>query len=109
MEPVQNINQLNDLIREKPAVIAYFYNDDCAPCISLRPKIEELVSDHFPKIDLVWINSKSTPEIPAAFTIFTNPTILIFFDGKEFKRYSKYVSVDELHGVIERYYGLIFD
>lgn len=92
-----------------PAVLVYFYNDDCAPCISLRPKVESLVKTEFPKMDLFWVNSKATPDIPAAHGIFANPSILVFFEGKEFRRFSKYVSTDELRQAIARYYTLLFD
>lgn len=105
---INNLEVLNNLIAEELGVIAYFYNDDCPPCISLRPKVEKLVAACFPKMKLAWINSKKTPEIPAAYQIFANPTILLFFDGKETRRYSKYVSVDELEESIDRYYKLIF-
>jgi hypothetical protein len=33
---------------------------------------------------------------------------VIFFDGKETFRVSKYISIDELAGRIGRYYDLIF-
>ena len=90
------------------AVVLYFYNDNCAPCISLRPKVEKLVADKFPMIHLLWINSLVNPEIPANFGVFANPAILLFFEGKEFKRFSKYISIDELSDSISRYYSLVF-
>ena len=108
MKEIQNIEELQSLINEQLAVLIYFYNDDCPPCFSLRPKVEKLVSDQFSKMHLMWVNSKTTPDIPASFTIFSNPTILLFFDGKETRRFSKYISMDELSESIDRYYKLIF-
>lgn len=109
MSTIFNLDELVQLIQQETAVIIYFYNDDCPPCISLRPKVEELISNTFQKMRLVWVNSKNYPKIPANYNVFANPTILIFFEGKEFKRFSKYVSISELELVIERYYNLIFD
>ncbi|MCB2219817.1 MAG: thioredoxin family protein [Bacteroidetes bacterium] len=108
MESIQTKEQVQQVIHDEIGVLLYFYNDDCAPCISLRPKVESLLANRFPKMKLIWVNSKTTPDIPASHHVFANPTILIFFDGKEFKRFSKYVSVDELEEAIERYYALIF-
>ena len=108
MEEVFELANLQQILDKKLGVIAYFYNDDCPPCISLRPKVEKLVQEKFPKMKLLWVNSKKHPEIPAAYQIFTNPTILLFFDGKETRRFSKYVSIIELEESIERYYNLIF-
>lgn len=108
MEKIIELADLQKQLKDDLGVIAYFYNDDCPPCISLRPKVEKLVEESFPKMKLAWINSKNTPEIPAAYQIFANPTILLFFDGKETRRFSKYVSIIELEEAIDRYYKLIF-
>ena len=108
METTLNAATVSQLISEEVGVLLYFYNDDCAPCISLRPKVEVLMQKRFPKMKVLWVNSKTTPEIPASYSVFANPTILVFFDGKEFKRFSKYVSVNELEASIERYYSLAF-
>ena len=108
MEQVKNLDELHKITINNPGVIAYFYNDDCPPCISLRPKVQDLVKENFPEMKIIWVNSKQSPEIPASFGIFANPTILLFFDGKETRRFSKYVSVNELENVISRYYNMIF-
>lgn len=110
-ETMSNFSELKKLIQfvnDQTAVIVYFYNDDCPPCISLRPKVEHLIKNSFPKMKLVWVNSKNHPEIPANYNVFANPTILVFFEGKEFKRFSKYVSISELEHAIDRYYKLVF-
>jgi len=108
MEEIIELTILQQVLESELGVIAYFYNDDCPPCISLRPKVDKLVNENFPNMKVVWINSKNTPQIPAAYQIFANPTILLFFDGKETRRFSKYVSIIELEESIERYYKLAF-
>ena len=105
---INNLDVLQQHIAEKPAALAYFYNDNCAPCLSLRPKIIELINKEFPKIELLFINSINR-DIPAHYGVYDNPTLLVFFDRKEYIRESKYVSVAQLHNSIERYYNLMFD
>lgn len=108
---MSNFSELNELVKflnEQTAVIVYFYNDDCPPCISLRPKVEQLIEGTFPKMNMVWVNSKNHPEVPANYNVFANSTILVYFEGKEFKRFSKYISISELEQAIERYYKLVF-
>jgi len=107
-QEIGNIEQLLETIKSENAVLLYFYNDDCPPCLSLRPKVEALLDNSFPEMKLVFVNSKSHPEIPASYGVFANPTLIIFFDGKEFKRFSKYISTSELHQAIKRYYNIIF-
>ena len=100
---------LQDSIDKNPAVIIYFYSDKCAPCISLRPKVKKLINDEFPKINLQFVNAETSPEITGSFGIFSNPTIIVFFDGKEYRRYSKYISMNELSVDIERVYNILFE
>ncbi|MCD4665332.1 MAG: thioredoxin family protein [Bacteroidales bacterium] len=105
---ITDFSALQSTIKKEKAALAYFYNDDCPPCISLRPKVENLINSEFPEMKISWVNSKNNPEIPAHFGIFANPTILIFFEDKEFKRFSKYMSIAELSKSINRYYNMIF-
>ncbi len=109
MNEISHLDELVQIVKQETAVVIYYYNNDCPPCISLRPKVEGLISNTFQKMKLLWVNSKNHPKIPAHYSVFANPTILIFFEGKEFKRFSKYVSISELEQTIERYYNLIFE
>jgi thioredoxin 1 len=99
---------LDQLIGITPALLLYFYNDSCAPCVALRPKVEAMMMEDFPKMDYAWINAAQFPELVASNGVFASPTIVVFFDGKENFRVSKYISIDELAGRIGRYYGMLF-
>ena len=104
---ISTLEELQNIITDKPAVLAYFYNDNCAPCLSLRPKIIEMQEENFPKLELYFVNSAKT-DIPANYGVYDNPTLLIFFDKKEYIRVSKYVSTAQLSEQIKRYYDMIF-
>lgn len=105
---LNQLSQLQDRISNDEALMAYFYSDNCAPCISLRPKVKELIERDFPKMKLYFINSEKFPEITATYGIFSNPTLLVFFDRKEYIRKSKYVSIPELKQSMERLYDMMF-
>lgn len=105
---IGNMPEIQENIKNEMALIIYFYNDDCPPCLSLRPKVEVLIEKEYPEMKLIFVNSKNHPEIPASFGIFSNPTLLVYFDGKESKRFSKYISTSELSQSIDRYYNMIF-
>ncbi len=104
---ISSLEELQELVVNKLAILAYFYNDNCAPCKSLRPKIIEMQEAKFPKMELHFINSAKT-EIPAHYGVYDNPTLLIFFDRKEYIRESKYVSTAALSEKIQRYYDMVF-
>ncbi len=101
--------EIQTLIKENEAVLIYFSTNHCAPCLSLRPKVANLLQTKFPKMKMEFIDAESSLEITGHFNVFASPTILLLFDGKECRRFSKYVSVAELEESIERYYTMIFD
>jgi thiol-disulfide isomerase/thioredoxin len=102
------IQDIEKLIKDKASVMLYFYNDNCAPCKILRPKVQELVQDNFPKIEFRLINAEQFPVTSAQYGVFASPSLLVFFEGKEYIRESKNVSISELHDKIERIYALVF-
>lgn len=105
---LSQLSQLQEAINNDEAFIAYFYSDNCAPCISLRPKVKEMIENDYTKMNLYFINSEKYPEMRSEFGIFSNPTLLVFFDGKEYLRKSKYVSIPELKQGIQRLYDMMF-
>lgn len=106
---INELTDLSNLIAKEKAILLYFYNDDCAPCVVLRPKVEHLMVSFFPRMKLLFVNSKHDPKIPASYGAYASPTLMIFFEGKEFMRFSKYISITELEAAIRKYYNLLFE
>jgi len=102
------ITEIQSLISDNTAVLLYFYNDTCAPCKVLRPKVQEMAKADFPKMEFRLINAEQYPATSAQYGVFASPTLLVFFEGKEYIRESKNISINELHDKIDRYYQMIF-
>jgi thiol-disulfide isomerase/thioredoxin len=102
------ITEIESLIADNTAVMLYFYNDNCAPCKILRPKVQELIQVDFPNIEFRLINAEQFPATSAQYGVFASPTLLVFFEGKEYIRESKNISISELHDKIERIYNMVF-
>jgi len=108
---IYEISDNKELVRAieySQALIIYFYNNNCAPCRSLRPKIQQLIEIHFPEMGLVYVNSQLNPQINSAYGVYTNPTLLIMFEGNEHSRESKFLSILGLKEKIQRPYDLVF-
>ena len=43
---------LEQKVAETKGLLVYFKNDNCAPCLVLRPKVAKLVEQEFPKMEL---------------------------------------------------------
>ena len=105
MTPAQ---ELRARVQSEPAILIYFKNDNCAPCLVLRPKVKELLDELFPKIEMIVVDSVEQPEFAGEFQVYANPTLLVFFDGKEYIRKSKFVAIPELKAEIGRLYQMMF-
>ena len=106
---LETAEQVEQKIKDNPAVMIYFYHDKCAPCLSLRPKVVELICDSYPKITIYFVNSQKHLDIAAKYNSFSNPTIILFFEGKEYRRMSKYVAIPQLSEEIRKPYFLLFE
>ncbi|MBK9292358.1 MAG: thioredoxin family protein [Bacteroidetes bacterium] len=105
---MMTVETLKALPHRHEALLIYFYHDQCAPCLSLRPKVKSLVEERFPKIALEFVDALAYPELPASMGVFGFPTLILFLEGAEFGRWSKFVSVAQLEEQIERPYQLLF-
>ena len=109
---IQNINTLDefqDITKNNPGVLVYFSHEKCNVCKVLKPKILNMLTEYFPKIKMYYSDTELFPEIAAQNSIFTVPTIVIYFDNKEFIRKSRNIGVDELKKELERPYNLMFN
>jgi len=103
---IDSAEALKELIMKAENLLVYFFNNDCAPCLALRPKVEKLIAERFPQMDLIYIDAKEFPELISEYQAYSFPVLIFFFEGKEYLRYSKYVSLAELDDTIGRIYDL---
>ena len=89
-------------ISESNLILVYFSQPECIVCQSLRPKIEALVSDQ-PGVQFQYVDLLTFPVLRGQYLIFTVPTIILFYLGKEVKRWSRFMSVGEIEQELKRY------
>jgi len=109
METIQSIQQFEQILTDQDAVLAYFSTEACNVCKVLKPKVIEMVSESFPLVKMVYIQSDKLPELAAQNRVFAAPTVVIFFAGRETIRKSRAFGVDELRSEIQRPYSMMFE
>ncbi len=93
---------------EEPALLAYFSTETCNVCKVLKPKVADLIQASFPEIKMVYIQTDKLPEVAAQNQVFAVPTLLVYFEGREYIRKSRNIGIGELEREIERPYSMIF-
>lgn len=105
---IASFEEFLKLKKEEPALLAYFSTEACNVCKVLKPKVAELIQSEFSKIKLVYIQSDRLPEVAAQNQVFAAPTIIVYFDGREYIRKSRNIGIGELQIEIERPYSMMF-
>lgn len=106
---IKSLEEFLNLKDNEPALLAYFSTEFCNVCKVLKPKVAELIAEKFPQIKMVYIQSDKFPDISAQNQIFIAPTIIIYFNGREFIRKSRNIGIGELQHEIQRPYSMLFE
>lgn len=109
MIQISTKNELESKISTGEPLLIYFSSETCSVCVSLKAKIEKEVSKNFPKMKIYEIKADKYKEIASNFLVFSIPTILVFFDQKEFRRYGRNLSLAQFVNEIKRPYTLFMD
>lgn len=107
MNQIQNLQQLTNSINTGEPVLIYFSGENCSVCKVLKPKIEEQITKNFDKFNLYEVKTDIHKEITSHFTVFSIPTILVYFDKKEFRRMGRNMSVPLFIEELKRPYNLM--
>lgn len=102
------MSEIDEAIEKNDALLIYFSAPHCNVCKVLKPKIAELTRNEFPELKLFYVDIDKAPAVSGQFSIFSIPTIMIYFGGKEFLRKSRNIGIAELSMEIERPYSILF-
>ena len=106
---VTTFEEFNKLKEAPNTSIFYFSHDTCNVCKVLKPKIADLITENYPKINLYYINTVDNPDIAAQNSIFTVPVMILTFEGREYIRKARNISITELDQEIEKLYKMIYE
>lgn len=91
------------------AALLYVTTTDCSVCKVLKPKVRELLDERFPRMEFIDIEMDLLPEVGSGLEVFSVPTVIGFFQGKEHVRKVRVFGIEELAEAIERPYQLLFE
>ena len=100
---------LEAFAREHPIALIWFSGPGCNVCHALRPKVESLLDEAFPKAAMALVDCDRDRDLAAQLGIFTIPTAVIWLDGREAQRFARNFSVNEIRTALARPYALCFN
>ncbi|PJA96791.1 MAG: thioredoxin [Ignavibacteriales bacterium CG_4_9_14_3_um_filter_34_10] len=87
--------------------VLYFSTPDCTVCKVLKPKLIEFLEENFSKFKFGYVDLSQLKESAAQRNIFTVPTILFLYEGKEFIRKARHINFGELYDELSRFYSMV--
>jgi len=108
METIHSLEEFYQAIENNKSVLTYFSTPACSVCHVLKPKVASMLGELFPQMKAFYIPSDQLPEVAAQNRVFTAPTVLVFFEGRETIRKSRAFGIDELKKDIERPYIILY-
>ncbi|MFA5328968.1 MAG: thioredoxin family protein [Prolixibacteraceae bacterium] len=109
METIQSLQEFDQILADRDAVLAYFSTETCSVCKVLKPKVSEMITESFPEMKMVYVQSDKLPELAAQNRVFAAPTVVVFFTGRETIRKSRAFGINELKSEIQRPYSMMFE
>jgi thiol-disulfide isomerase/thioredoxin len=103
------VDELKKNIKHNNAVMLYFSGEFCNVCKILQHKIKNEFKDKLPKIKQIYINGDKFKQTAIEYGVFSFPTIIVFFDNKEFARKNRNLSVQGFIKELYRPYNLFFE
>ncbi|WP_422486926.1 thioredoxin family protein [Gudongella sp. DL1XJH-153] len=94
-----NSDEELDEFSKKETHILYFSSENCNVCHSVFPKLVELTSEYDVEIGRIDVNKNV--KIAGQHLIFSIPTILIFNEGKEVVRESRFVDFEKISRTLQ--------
>jgi len=96
-----HINELKD---KRTPFVLYFETSDCGVCHALFPKLMKVLNDY--EIDIVKIDAVENLGIAGQHLVFTVPTILVWAEGKEMLRESRYIDFSKITRMLDALRGV---
>ncbi len=102
MELVTKLDDIKHTITNQPLVLLLIKAEQCGVCDSVFAKLEDMLP-HFADVVGKSIYIEAAPEVASEYLVLAAPTLLLFFEGREVYRVSRFVRFEELQHVLTQY------
>ena len=92
------VQNFEEVVQSEKTVLLDFWATWCGPCMRQGPIVEALGAEGFAvgKVDV-----DAQPELAQRFRIMSIPTLIVFKDGKEYKKLIGLTSKEELKALLQ--------
>ncbi|WP_342511522.1 thioredoxin family protein [Sporosarcina sp. FSL K6-1522] len=99
MERITSFEEWAALMEAGNTALLFVKTDNCSVCEGLYPQVLGLQTDY--SLPFYQVNVAQVPEIAGQLALFTAPVVLLFYNGKEYARFARFVRMEELKGRLQ--------
>lgn len=108
MQNISSEKALSELLQSSPAVLLLYGGAGCGVCQAIKPRLEKLASEEFPKLVTAYIDcQEAAGPLCAARGIFSLPVVQLWFDGQRFAEFARVFAIADVRSALARPYGLL--
>jgi thioredoxin-like negative regulator of GroEL len=85
-------------IHDQKPVLFYFSSPNCGVCHAMLPKVSEALKDE--DLEMIEIDVSLHPNIAGQHQVFVSPSLIVWGEGKELLRESRFIDVDRISRLI---------
>lgn len=94
MKKILNYEELTSVISQSNAIIIS-KTQNCNVCVPVAARLNEMMIN-YPTLNLFEIYIEDVPEFRGQHLVFTVPTIIVFYEGREIHRESRFIDWEKL-------------
>lgn len=110
LENEMDMDLLKSRMEGSVPLVLYFSAEPCTVCHAMLPKLEKALRDQDFAINaaeradylLMVVESEKHPEICGQLMVFTVPTVLIFWEGREVLRESRFIELERVTRILSQ-------
>ncbi|MFD0958042.1 thioredoxin family protein [Paenibacillus chungangensis] len=102
MNAFKQLKEVRAAIQEHRLMLLLMKTEHCGVCEAIQAKVKSMMEE-MPGVHSGYVYVEDVPELASEYLVLTAPVLLLFFDGREVHRFSRFVRMEELYSVLERY------
>ena len=86
-------------------VLVDFFGSWCAPCVKMKPMLEEIAEEHSGKLTVVQVEVSEAPDTAGRYDVMGVPTLVIFSSGEPKETLAGTISKADILKALEPHLG----
>lgn len=85
-----DMTKIDEVLAKCNLALVDFWAEWCGPCRLVEPVVARIMEAYRDKLAVVKVNVDENPDVAAAYDVYSIPTLILFYKGREARRFVGY-------------------